>query len=93
MSIKKKCIANLTTEAEYIVACKATKEAIWLKKFLMELEVVPALLSAITLYCDNSGTVAQSKEPRKRKARREEVSSHSRHSPTWRCDCDEDCHH
>ena len=37
---------------------------IWLKKFLMELGVVPASLSPITLYCDNSGVVAQSKELR-----------------------------
>ena len=63
-SIKQKCIADSTTKAEYVAACEAAKEAIWLKKFLMELEVVPASLSPITLYCDNSGTVAQSKEPR-----------------------------
>ena len=31
--------------------------------FLMELETVPASLSPITLYCDNSRAVAQSKEP------------------------------
>ena len=30
----------------------------------MELGVVPASLSPITLYCDNSGALAQSKEPR-----------------------------
>ena len=30
----------------------------------MELGVVPASLSPITIYCDNSGAVAQSKEPR-----------------------------
>ena len=30
----------------------------------MELGVVPASLSPITLYCDNSGAVAQSKESR-----------------------------
>ena len=39
-------------------------EVVLLKKFLIELEVVPVLLSPITLYCDNSGAVAQSKEPR-----------------------------
>ena len=33
------------------------------------------------------------KEPRERKACREEVSSHSRYSPVWRCDCDQDWHH
>ena len=63
-SIKQKYIVDSTTEAEYIATCEAAKEAIWLKKFLMELEVVPVSLSPITLYCDNSGAVAQFKEPR-----------------------------
>ena len=63
-SIKQKCIADSTTEAEYVAACEAVKEAVWLKKFLMELGVVPVSLSPITLYCDNSGAVAQSNEPR-----------------------------
>ena len=56
--IKQKCIADSTTEAEYVAPCEATKEAVWLKKFLMELEAVPASLSPITLYCEYSGVVA-----------------------------------
>ena len=63
-SIKQKCIADSTTKAKYVVACEVAKEAVWRKKFLMELGVVQASLSPITLYCDNSGAVAQSKEPR-----------------------------
>ena len=39
-SIKQKCIADLTIETEYVVACEAAKEVVWLEKFLMELEVV-----------------------------------------------------
>ena len=39
----------------------------WLKNFLMDLEVVPTTQSAITLYCDNSGAVANAKEPRSHK--------------------------
>ena len=54
-SIKQKCIADSTTEAEYVAAFDAAKKAIWLKKFLMELGVVPASLSPITLYCDKVG--------------------------------------
>ena len=63
-SIKQKCIVDSTTEAEYVSACEAAKEVVWLKKFLMELEVIPASLSPITLYCDNSRAMPQSKEPR-----------------------------
>ena len=47
-----------------MAACEVAKEAVWLKKFLMELGVVPASLSPIALYCDNSGAVAQSNELR-----------------------------
>ena len=57
-SIRKKYIADSTTEAKYVAACEAAKEAVWLKKFLIGLGVVPASLSPITLYCDNSGAVA-----------------------------------
>ena len=32
---------RLTMEAEYIAASEAAKEAVWLKNFLMDLEVVP----------------------------------------------------
>ena len=46
-----------TTEVEYVAACEAAKEAVWLRKFLMDLGVVPAAQSPITLYCDNSGAV------------------------------------
>ncbi|TYK18526.1 gag/pol protein [Cucumis melo var. makuwa] len=63
-SIKQSCIADSTMEAEYVAACEATKEAVWLKKFLIDLEVVPNMHLLITLYCDNSGAVAKSREPR-----------------------------
>ena len=54
-------------EAEYIAASKAAKEAIWLKNFSSDLEVVPNMDKPITLYCDNSGAVANSREPRSHK--------------------------
>ena len=50
-------------EVEYIAASEVAKEAMWLKNFLMDLDVVPAANLAITLHCDNSGAVANSKEP------------------------------
>ena len=54
-------------EAEYIAASEAAKEAVWLKKFLTDLEVVPNMNNPLTLWCDNSGAVANSKEPRSHK--------------------------
>ena len=43
---------------------EAEKEAVWLKKFLLDLQVIPSADRPITLYCYNSGAVAQSKEPK-----------------------------
>ena len=67
MSIKQSCIADFTMEAEYVVACEASKEAVWLTKFLKYLEVVPNVDEPMTLYYDNSGAIANSKEPRSHK--------------------------
>ncbi|MCQ7012854.1 hypothetical protein M9Y11_18445, partial [Clostridioides difficile] len=63
-SVKQKCVADSTMEAEYVAASEAAKEAVWLKNFLMDLDVIPSLPKSITLFCDNSGAVANSKEPR-----------------------------
>ena len=54
-------------EAEYIAACEAAKEAVWLRKILTDLEVVPDMDKPLKLFCDNSGAVANSKEPRSQK--------------------------
>ncbi|KAH9781613.1 hypothetical protein KPL71_008538 [Citrus sinensis] len=66
-SVKQSSIADSTTEAEYMAASEAAKEAIWLRKFLQDLDVVPAVTAPLKLFCDNSGAVAQSKEPRNHK--------------------------
>ena len=66
-SVKQPNIADSTMEAKYIAACEAAKEAVWLKKFIIDLEVVPNMDKPIVLYCDNSGAVANSKEPRSHK--------------------------
>jgi hypothetical protein len=63
-SVKQSCIADSIMEAEYVVACEAATEAVWLKKFLADLDVIRIEQSPITLFCDNSGAAAQSKEPR-----------------------------
>jgi hypothetical protein len=53
-----------TREAEYITALEGSKEAVWIKQFLEELGVVPSALNPVEIYCDNSGVVAQAREPR-----------------------------
>ncbi|KAM1936807.1 hypothetical protein ACFX15_014034 [Malus domestica] len=63
-SKKQSVIADSTTEAEYVAAAEAGKEAFWMKKFITELGVVPTITSPVTLYCDNSGAIAQAKESR-----------------------------
>lgn len=63
-SSKQSTVADSTTEAEYIVAAEAAKEAVWIRNFISELGVVPNADSAISLYCDNDGAIIQAKEPR-----------------------------
>jgi len=63
-SCKQDTTADSTTEAEYIAASEAAKEAVWIRKFIQELEVVPSIESPITIYCDNNGAIANAVEPR-----------------------------
>jgi hypothetical protein len=63
-SSKQDTTADSVTEAEYLAAGEAAKEGVWIKEFLTELEVVPSISSPVDLYCDNTGAIAQSKEPR-----------------------------
>ncbi|KAM1557067.1 hypothetical protein ACFX10_040537 [Malus domestica] len=63
-SKKQSVIADSTTEAEYVAAAEAGKEAFWMMKFITELGVVPTITSPVTMYCDNNGAIAQAKEPR-----------------------------
>ena len=65
-SVKQSCIADSTMEAKYVATGEAAKEA-WLKKFLSDLGVVRMEQLHITLFCNNSGVVAQSKDPRNHK--------------------------
>ena len=39
-SVKQSCIADSTMVAEYVAACEAAKEAVWLKKFLSNLGIM-----------------------------------------------------
>ena len=49
-SIKQSCIVDSTMEAKYVVASKAAKEAVWLRKFLMKLGVISKVVDPMILY-------------------------------------------
>ena len=66
-SIKQSSIVDSTMEDEYIAICEAAKEAVWMRKFYIDLEFIPDMNKPLILYCDNSGAVANSKEPRSHK--------------------------
>ena len=57
-------------EVEYDAAYKVAKEVVWVKKFLFDLGVMRMKQVPITLFCDNSGAVAQSRDPRNHKRRK-----------------------
>ena len=61
--MKQDTVADSTIEVEYIAASEAAKEAVWIRKFITELGVVPSIADPIELYCDNNGAIAQAKEP------------------------------
>ena len=55
-------MANSVREAEYTATSDAAKETVWLRKFIIELGVVPFIDGPVLLYCDNSSAIAQAKE-------------------------------
>jgi hypothetical protein len=63
-SSKQETIVDYTIKAEYIFTSETVKKAIWIKKFITELSVVPNIIDQVALYCDNNRAIAQTKEPR-----------------------------
>ncbi|KAK1697104.1 hypothetical protein QYE76_013801 [Lolium multiflorum] len=66
-SSKQCTVAKSSTESEYIAASEASSEAIWMKRFIVELGVVPSALDPLVIYCDNMGAIANAQEPRSHK--------------------------
>ncbi|CAH1414926.1 unnamed protein product [Lactuca virosa] len=63
-SSKQETVADSTCESEYIAASEAAKEAIWLRNFIGDLGVVPAIKEPMEIFCDSNSAVALAKEPR-----------------------------
>ncbi|GJT68702.1 retrotransposon protein, putative, ty1-copia subclass [Tanacetum coccineum] len=61
-STKQSIFATSSTDAEYIAAFDASKEAVWIRKFISRLGVVPTIEEPISMYCDNTGVIAIAKD-------------------------------
>ena len=62
-SKKHTCIALSTMEAEFIACSVAMQEAVWLRRFFMNLGIQNDN-NAVTVYCDNQAVIAFSKDPK-----------------------------
>ncbi|GJX42204.1 zinc finger, CCHC-type containing protein [Tanacetum coccineum] len=59
---KQSIFATSYAEAEYIADYDASKEAIWIRKFIYRLGVVPTNKEPITMYCDNTRAITIANE-------------------------------
>ncbi|GJY60895.1 retrotransposon protein, putative, ty1-copia subclass, partial [Tanacetum coccineum] len=62
MEYKTKYFATSSTDAEYIAAFDVSKEAVWIRKFISGLGIVPTIEEPISMYCDNTGAIAIAKD-------------------------------
>lgn len=54
-SRRQTCVSTSTVEAEYVAACSAAKDAVWIRLFLTEIGMPPQ--SPTPLFIDNSGSL------------------------------------
>ena len=58
---KQKTVSTSSCESEYVAACEATKEVVWLRALLLALD--HAQVQATLLCCDNNGALILSEDP------------------------------
>nr|GEV84192.1 hypothetical protein [Tanacetum cinerariifolium] len=56
-SAKQSIFVTSSAEAEYIAAFDDSKKAVWVRKFISRLCVVPIIEEPISMYCDNTGSI------------------------------------
>ena len=49
-SSKQDTVVDSTTEAEYIAASDAVKEAVWIKNFVFRLGIVPSFTNPVNVF-------------------------------------------
>ncbi|GJZ52777.1 hypothetical protein Tco_0607662 [Tanacetum coccineum] len=63
-SSKQSATAMSTIEAQYIAASEAEMEAVWIRKFISGLGIVPTINEPIKMFCDNSAALHFANKPR-----------------------------
>ncbi|GKD43785.1 hypothetical protein Tco_1268430 [Tanacetum coccineum] len=61
-STKQSIFITSSAEAEYITAYDASKEAVWVRKFIFGLGVVPTIKELINMYYDNTRAITIANE-------------------------------
>nr|GEU47107.1 putative retrotransposon protein [Tanacetum cinerariifolium] len=61
-STKQSIFTTSSTDAEYIATFDASKEAVWIRKFISGLGIVPTIKEPISMYYDNTGAIAIAKD-------------------------------
>ncbi|GKB15186.1 retrotransposon protein, putative, ty1-copia subclass [Tanacetum coccineum] len=61
-STKQSILRTSFAKAEYIATSDASKEAVWIRKFIFGLGVVPTNEEYIKMYCDNTGAITIANE-------------------------------
>nr|GEW46043.1 hypothetical protein [Tanacetum cinerariifolium] len=61
-STKQSIFATSSTNVDYIAAFDASKEAVWIQKFIYRLGVVPTIKKPINMYCDNTEAITIAKD-------------------------------
>ncbi|GJT12586.1 retrotransposon protein, putative, ty1-copia subclass [Tanacetum coccineum] len=54
---------EMTRKSEYIAASEAAMEAVWIRKFISGLGIVPTINKPLNMYCDNSAAIHYANEP------------------------------
>nr|GFB47647.1 hypothetical protein [Tanacetum cinerariifolium] len=62
-SKKQTTIAMHATQSKYMATSEAAMEAVWIRKFVVDLGVMPLINKPINMYCDNSAAIMFANEP------------------------------